>query len=172
MQLLKTISLIAALAAPALAAVDEDGNFVETGDLQRFMPPPIEDDFCFANGTNKTDMSKPCDHMANLDKEPNQEKILKLLLLELGMYNSYKIPNFISFYEYERVVGCHRKFRLLLRVRVRTTFWYCTASAQNRARGGSCITGGVESRDQFLRGKIGSYSPHQTTSSTWTARSA
>lgn len=106
MQLFRTALAACALTSSALAAVDDDGNFVETGDLQRFMPPPIEDPDCHRNGTNRTELALTgkevmCTSWPDPDKQPEQDKILKLLLLELGTYNSYKIPNFVNFYEYE-----------------------------------------------------------------------
>ncbi len=69
----------------AEAAVDDNGNVIPGADPEMMMPPP------------------PVDYNESAvdDGPPDQEKIFKLLMYELGTYNSYKIPRFVNFYEYE-----------------------------------------------------------------------
>ncbi|CAD7973382.1 unnamed protein product [Amoebophrya sp. A25] len=67
------------------AAVDEYGNVVDGGEMKIMMPPTPE-------GFNASEPDP---------EPPNQERILKLLMYELGQYNSFKIPRFVNFYEYE-----------------------------------------------------------------------
>ena len=46
------------------------------------------------------------------DGPPDQARILKVLLYELGLYNSLKVPRFIDFYEYENFLekDCAHRF--------------------------------------------------------------
>ncbi|CAD7929525.1 unnamed protein product [Amoebophrya sp. A120] len=67
------------------AAVDENGNVVDGGEMKIMMPPTPE-------GFNASEPDPD---------PPSQDRILKLLMYELGQYNSFKIPRFVNFYEYE-----------------------------------------------------------------------
>eukprot|EP00392_Amoebophrya_sp_AT5.2_P004498 g4506.t1 len=80
---------------PVNAAVDENGNVVDGGEMNILMPPTPE-------GFNATEQDP---------EPPSQDRILKLLMYELGQYNAYKIPRFVNFYEYEdfQEMDCPKK---------------------------------------------------------------